>query len=245
MHSPVAFINGGSRGLGRAIALALVQDGYTICFSYKNQEEEAQKTIRLIEEHGGTGYGYVCDTVEYDQCRKVAEQIRSQYGIPHVLINNAAFTIGAALHDLEIGEWKAILENNLSGYYYWVRIFAPQFMEQKNGVIINISSVNAARGREGHIAYNTSKAGIEGLTRTAARELGAFNIRVNAVAPGFINTEAQRRTPEIIKNLIKHEIALGRLAEPEDIAGVVAFLCSDRARFVTGQIIRVDGGQYL
>ena len=231
-----ALVTGASRGLGAEIVRELSRAGASVSFTYSKDFDSAKC---LADEVGARGI--VADVKEFDRAHEV---VKSLGGID-ILVCNAGVARGGAIHKLSEDDWDSVLEISLKGAFNYMHAVAPVFIEQKSGKIVCVGSINGLRGRMGTASYNAAKAGLVGLVKTAASELGPYNVNVNLVAPGYIDTPSQERTPELIKDLVIKECAIKRLGTAADITPVVAFLCSEGARHITGQTIKVDAGQYL
>src|SRR5207237_6010155 len=188
---------------------------------------------------------FQADAGDFALAERVVADTRAQLGGLHILVCNAGMARGGALWKLKEEDWDRVIDVSLKGAFNYIRAAAPSFMEQASGKIVCIGSINGLRGRIGTISYNAAKAGLVGLVKSAASELGRFNVNVNLVAPGFIESPSQANTPELIRDLVLKECVIKRLGTPQDIAPMVVFLCSEAARHVTGQVINVDAGQYL
>ncbi len=242
-----AIVTGGSQGIGAATALELAAEGANVCLTYRRHAEEADAYVRKISEMGRKAIAVQCDIAVFAEAEQVVKQALDAFGRIDILVNNAGMNWDAVSWKMTEEQWDRVLEVNLKGYFNFTRHVAPLFKEQQYGKIINITSINGMRGKFGQSNYSASKAGIIGYTKAVARELGAFNVNVNAVAPGLIETAMLRDSSnrEKVVDMAMGEIVLKRLGQPEDLAYVIAFLASDKARHVTGEVIRVDGGQYI
>ncbi|MGI9188627.1 MAG: SDR family NAD(P)-dependent oxidoreductase [Longimicrobiaceae bacterium] len=252
LRGACAIITGGATGIGRAIALEFAHHGVNISFNYFPQpgdtesEAEAERTAREIAEREVRVHSERCDVRDADAVGRFVANSLEQLGGLHVLVNNAGIARDAALWRLTDAQWREVLDTNLTGAFHMIRAVAPHFRRQGRGKIVNISSVHGIRSEFGLANYSASKAGLIGLTRSAALELGPSNVNVNAVAPGYIRTT--RLTEAVSSELLdkaREKAALGRLGDPHDVACVVLFLCSEHARHVTGVTIPVDGGHIL
>jgi 3-oxoacyl-[acyl-carrier protein] reductase len=219
-----------------------VQKGAQVCFTYRNSVEQAE---RLMKQYGKQILGIQADASDINQAFDALEMCVDSFQHVDVLVNNASSARDGSLLKLDIENFDYTLHNSLYPVFNYCKAVSPYMVNQKYGKIINIGSINGARGREGSLAYSTSKAGIEGFTRTIAKELGQYNICCNVVEPGFINTDGQKQTSELIKKLVLDECAIRRLTEPEEVANLVEFLASDKANNITGQIYRIDCGQFI
>lgn len=245
-----AIVTGGATGLGRCIALEFSRIGCNVAFCYKEMpgrdvEAQALLTETAIASMGGGVLAVRCDVRSRQDVDRFVAEVRDRFGTVHFLINNAGIAIDGALWRLSEQAWAEVLETNVTGAFNCIRAVSPIFRRQRYGKIVNISAHQADRPGFGVSSYAASKAALNGLTRAAAVELGPAGVNVNAVAPGFIRTERmQMLPPEVIDRAQKSSV-LGRVAEPEDVAHVVSFLCSEDARHITGQTIVVDGGMSL
>lgn len=242
-----AIVTGGSQGIGAASALELAAEGANVCLTYRKHQEEADAYVRKISEMGRKAIAVKCDIAVFAEAENVVKQALDAFGRIDILVNNAGMNWDAVSWKMTEEQWDRVLEVNLKGYFNFTRNVAPFFKEQQYGKIVNITSINGMRGKFGQSNYSASKAGIIGYTKAVARELGAFNVNVNAVAPGLIETAMLRDSSnrEKVVDMAMGEIVMKRLGQPEDLAYLVAFLASDKARHITGEVIRVDGGQYI
>ncbi len=242
-----AIVTGGSQGIGTATSLELAREGANVCLTYRRHEDEAFEVRDRILEMGRKALAVKCDISSFDEARRVVEAALAEFGRIDILVNNAGMNWDGVCWKMSEEQWDRVIEVNLKGYFNFVRHVAPLLKDQKYGKIINITSINGLRGKFGQTNYSASKAGIIGYTKALAKELGAFGVNVNAVAPGLIET-AMLKNAEARDKIIEMalaEIVLKRVGQPEDLANVVAFLASDKARHVTGEVIKVDGGQYI
>ena len=245
-----ALVTGGATGLGRAICLELAQRGTAIGFNYVNLpgrdvSAQALLTETAIKALGVAVYSEQCDVRRAEEVEHFVTEARERLGGVHILINNAGVTHDGALWRLSTDSWQEVIDTNVTGAFNCIRSVAGHMRAQRYGKIVNISSHQAFRPGFGIANYAASKAALIGLTKAAAVDLGSSNVNVNAVAPGFVKTELLAQLPREILERAERESVLGRVAEPEDVARVVAFLCSDAARHITGQTIVVDGGLTL
>lgn len=226
-------MTGGSRGIGRAIALELGRAGATVVVGYRSGAEEAEA---VAQETGGRALQ--ADVADPEQARRLVEEA----GALDILVNNAGLTRDGLIARMPDDDWQIVLSTNLSGAFYTCRAAARGMMRRRAGSIVNVTSIVALRGNPGQANYVASKAGLVGLTKSLARELGSRGVRANAVAPGYVTTRLTTELPEELQQQMKTATPLGRFGEPGDIAGAVRFLCSDEASFITGSVLVVDGG---
>lgn len=244
MKDRIAVVTGGSRGIGRCIALCLAQEAKVIITCVKRWEA-AEATVKEIQSKGGEAWAYQFDVSSFEQTQGFFKEIIAKFGRVDYLINNAGIARDGLILRMKEEAWDEVLAVNLKGTFNCIKAVASIMVRQGYGRIVNISSIVAFMGNIGQANYVSSKAGIIGLTKAVARELAAKGITVNAVAPGFIDTEMTASLPEKIKEYMLSQIPLGHFGKPEDIAEVVAFLLSDKARYITGQVIHVNGGMYM
>ncbi len=242
-----AVVTGGSQGIGAAAALELALEGANVCFTYRKHGEEAKKYEAEILSMGRKALCIQCDISSFNDAEKVVTSAMDAFGGLDILVNNAGMNWDGVSWKMSEEQWDRVIEVNLKGYFNFTRHTAPIFKEQKSGKIVNVTSINGLRGKFGQTNYSASKAGIIGFTKALARELGGFGINVNAVAPGLIETTMlqESESRDKIVDMAMNEIVMKRVGLPEDVANVIVFLCSDKARHVTGEVIRVDGGQYI
>ena len=242
-----AIVTGGSQGIGAALAQELAREGANVCLTYRKHEEEAQKYAEEIRGLGRKAVAVKCDIASFKDATATVQAAIEAFGSLQILVNNAGMNWDGVSWKMTEEQWDRVIEVNLKGYFNFIRHTAPIFKEQKYGKIINITSINGLRGKFGQMNYSASKAGIVGLTKALAKELGAFGVNVNAVAPGLIETAMLRESEarDKIIDMAMAEIVLKRVGQPEDLAYVVSFLASDKARHITGEVIKVDGGQYI
>ncbi len=242
-----AIVTGGSQGIGAAIALEIAREGASVCLTYRKHESEAQEYAEQIRKMDRKALAVKCDISSFAEAQAVVESALREFGNLEILVNNAGMNWDGVSWKMSEEQWDRVIEVNLKGYFNFSRHVVPIFKEQKYGKIINITSINGLRGKFGQTNYSASKAGIIGFTKALARELGGFGVNVNAVAPGLIETAMLRGSEarDKIIDMALAEIVLKRVGQPEDLANVVAFLASDKARHITGEIVKVDGGQYI
>ncbi len=241
----IALVTGASRGIGAAVAKRLAADGYFVLVNYNGSAQRAQEVVTQITAAGNEAVAMQCDVSDFDACGELIARITADYGRLDVLVNNAGITRDGLLMRMSEADFDAVIDTNLKGAFHTIRHASRQFLKQRSGRIINIASVSGLLGNAGQANYAASKAGVIGLTKSVARELASRQITVNAVAPGFIATEMVDAMTDSAKAAMTDHIPFGRIGEPEEVADVVAFLASDAARYVTGQIIAVDGGMSI
>lgn len=238
-------ITGGSRGLGRKLVVAFANAGAKVAFTYKNDDASAADLEKSMTASGKDVVPLCADASDFERAHEVVRSLEDRWGRLDILVCNAGMARSAALWKMTEADWDAVLGVTLKSCFNYAHAASKGFMENNYGKILCVGSINGLRGRIGSLSYNVAKAGIVGFVKTVASELGRFNVNVNAIAPGFIETDSQTRTPELIRDLVLKECAIKRLAEPEDIAPLVLFLCSDAAGHITGQTIKIDAGQYM
>lgn len=238
----VVFVTGGAKGIGRAVVLAFVAQGATVLFTYKSSEADAIELEYDLREKGMSVKTYKLDVSEHDNVLSVIEEAVREFGTIDILINNAGITDDGFLMLMDESSWDKVIDTNLKGAFNCSKAVLPIMINNKSGVIINISSVSAMTGASGQTNYSASKAGLIGLTRALSREVASKNIRVNAVAPGYIATEMLDKVPHHIRRHFIDKISCGRLGEVGEVAGVIVFLASCDASFIHGQTLVIDGG---
>ncbi len=234
----VALVTGASRGIGKACAIELAKAGYDVAVSYAGNEEAANKTVTELKDLGVNAKAYKFDVSDKEACAKAVEEVLADFGKLDVLVNNAGITRDGLFMRMSAENWEAVINTNLSSAFYMTSPAIKTMIKQRSGCIINMSSIVGVMGNAGQANYSAAKAGLIGFTKSLAKELGSRNIRVNAIAPGFIQTDM---TKDLDTEKIAEHIPLKRLGQPEDIAKAVRFLAED-APYITGQVIGVDGG---
>ena len=245
LSGKVALVTGGSRGIGRAVCLRLAAMGAKVMVNYVTRPEAAADTVAAIGQAGGEAYPVQFDVSDTGATQESIKKIVAEHGGIDILVNNAGVTKDGLLATMKEDAWDWVMAVNLKGAFTCIKAACRPMMKKRWGRIINITSVVGYAGNPGQANYAASKAGLVGLTRSAARELASRGITVNGVAPGYIETDMTEGLPEAVKDKILSEIPLGVLGQAEDIAAAVAYLASDEARYVTGQTIHVNGGMYL
>jgi 3-oxoacyl-[acyl-carrier protein] reductase len=241
----VALVTGASRGIGRATALALAKEGAKVILNYKGNEAAAAEVLDAVHGLGAEGYLLKADVSSSEQVDAMIKEILEKYGRIDILVNNAGITRDTLIIRMKDEEWQQVINTNLTAAFYCLRAVARPMIKQKSGKIINISSIVGIRGNAGQINYSSAKAGIIGMTKSAAKELASRGIMVNAVAPGFIVTDMTDKLSAEIREKISSDIPLGRMGNPENVANLAAFLAGPGADYITGQIIAVDGGMSM
>lgn len=240
-----AIVTGGSRGIGRAVAVRLAKDGMNLVINYRGNSAAAEETERLCRELGAEILLVQGDVSRAEDCEKLAAQAKEAFGRVDVLVNNAGITRDGLLARMTEEDFRAVLDVNLVGPWNMMKAVNRIMMKQRYGRIVNLSSVTGLMGNMGQTNYAAAKAGILGMTKSYAREVASRGITVNAVAPGFIDTDMTEAMPEGAKDKIVTEIPMGRTGKPEDVAEAVAFLASEQAGYITGEVLRVDGGMAM
>jgi 3-oxoacyl-[acyl-carrier protein] reductase len=231
--------------LGNEIALQLAKSGADVAFTYMSNHEAASDLADKIRDLGRRTIALQADAGDFGCAQTVVAKVVEQLGALHILVCNAGLVKSTPIWKMEEEVWDQTITASLKSAFNYIRAASPVFIEQSSGKIVCIGSINGLRGRIGSAGYNAAKAGLVGLVKTAAAELGRFNINVNLVAPGFMETVSQVNTPEIVRDLVRKECALQRLGTAEEVAAVVVFLCTEAARHMTGGLLKVDAGQYL
>ena len=245
LEGKIALVTGAAKGIGRAIALALAADGATVVVNYNGSKERAEQVVEEIKALGADGMAYQCNVADTAATADMVKEVIKTYGKLDILVNNAGITRDNLIMKMIEEDFDAVIDANLKGCFNTIKAVSRQMLKQRAGRIINITSVSGILGNAGQANYAASKAGIIGLTKTMARELASRGITVNAVAPGFVDTDMTQVLPENVKEAATAQIPLGRFGKPEDIANMVAYLASEKASYITGQIISVDGGMAI
>lgn len=240
-----AVVTGGSRGIGRAVAEALAAEGATVAVIYAGNTKAAEDTVRAIEEAGGKAFAMQCDVADEAAVTDMVKMVHEKLGTIDVFVNNAGITRDGLLMRMKREDWDAVLSTNLTGVYNCTKAVTKIMMKQRSGSIINMTSVVGETGNAGQANYAAAKAGVIGFTKSVAKELASRNIRVNAVAPGCIDTDMTAVLSDAVKEEMIKSIPLGRTAAPEEVAQAVVFLASQKAGYITGQTLNVDGGMVM
>lgn len=241
----VALVTGAGRGIGREIALTLAQNGATVIVNYNGSRERAEEVVESIEAEGGNAEAIQCNVADFEASAQMVKDVLGKYGKVDILVNNAGITRDNLIMRMSEQDYDAVLDTNLKGAFNMIRHLSKAFLKQRYGKIINISSVSGVMGNAGQSNYSASKAGLIGLTKSVARELASRNICVNAVAPGFIETEMTNVLSDNVKDNLKNLIPLGKMGSAQDVANLVLFLAGKNADYITGQVIHVDGGMVM
>ncbi|MDO9514840.1 MAG: 3-oxoacyl-[acyl-carrier-protein] reductase [Syntrophales bacterium] len=245
LDGKTALVTGGSRGIGRAIAVELASAGAFTYINYVRSEEAARETLKIVEDQGGKGSLLRFDVSDFDAVNDAIQGITKETGRIDILINNAGVTLSGLFVRTKPEAWNSVMDVNLTGAFNCCRAVARYMIKQRWGRIVNMTSVVALSGNAGQVCYSASKAGIIGLTKSLARELGSRNICINAVAPGFIETDMTGSMEGKSRGEALDQIPLGRAGMPDDVAGVVGFLVSGKADYITGQVMHINGGLYM
>jgi 3-oxoacyl-[acyl-carrier protein] reductase len=242
LNGKAAVVTGGSRGIGRAIALRLATQGADVCISYKGNTAAAQEAVAQMEALGRKAYAVQADSADPESAKELVAAALGQLGKIDILVNNAGITRDDLIMRMKPEDWNDVIDTNLSGTFWTIKAATRPMMKARSGRIVNITSVSGQAGQMGQANYSSAKAGLIGLTKATARELASRGITCNAVAPGFVMTELTQDLDPKLLDAIKAQTPLGRFATPPEIADAVAFLASDEAAYITGQVLAVDGG---
>ena len=245
MEGKVAVVTGASRGIGKAIAVKLASKGATVVINYNGSRERAEEVKNEVESAGGKAVIIQCNVADFDACKEFIETVIKEQGRIDILVNNAGITKDGLLMGMKEEDFDQVIAVNLKGCFNMMRFVSRQMLRQRSGRIVSLASVVGIAGNAGQANYAASKAGVIGLTKTAARELASRGITVNAVAPGFIETEMTAVLSDAVKEASASQIPLGYFGKPEDVAKTVSFLVSEDAAYITGQVIQVDGGMVI
>ncbi len=245
LQGKTAIVTGGSRGIGRAICVALAKEGANVVTCYAHGADGANETVKLCQEYGVKAEAVKADVAENDDVAAMITKVKTEYGSVDILVNNAGITKDNLILKMNEADFNQVIDTNLKGAFLCIQNVARIMLKQKSGKIINISSVVGVSGNAGQANYAASKAGLIGMTKSVAKELGSRGITVNAVAPGFIETDMTAKLPAEVVDEMKKSIPMKSMGRVEDVANLVTFLASDRARYITGQVICVDGGMAM
>lgn len=245
LEGKIALVTGASRGIGRQIALTLGAKGAAVIVNYNGSAAKAEDVVNEIKAAGGKAEAVQCNVAEFESCGSMLAEVVEKYGRLDILVNNAGITRDNLLMKMSEEDFDAVINTNLKGVFNCIKHISRQMLKQRAGRIINISSVSGVLGNAGQANYCAAKAGVIGLTKSAARELASRGITVNAVAPGFIVTDMTDVLSDSVKASIIEQIPMKKLGETADIAEAVAFLASDEAKYITGQVLSIDGGMAM
>ena len=245
LNGKIAVVTGASRGIGKAIAMKFAQLGATVVINYNGSAQKAEEVKQSITADGGRAVIMQCNVADYDACEAFFKDVINQFGRIDILVNNAGITKDGLIMRMSEEDFTSVVDVNLKGTFHCIRFASRQMMKQRSGRIINMSSVVGISGNAGQINYAASKAGVIGMTKSAAKELASRGITVNAIAPGYIETDMTNVWSDKVKEETMKQIPLGRLGQTEDIAAAAAFLASDEAGYITGQVLAVDGGMAI
>ncbi|KUP08636.1 3-oxoacyl-ACP reductase [Bacillus coahuilensis m2-6] len=245
LHNKVAVVTGASRGIGKSIAIKLAELGADVVVNYAGSEEKAKEVVSTIEVLGKRAVSFQCDVSNSESVKEMMEFVIKEFGRIDILVNNAGITRDGLLMRMKDQDFDDVIDTNLKGVFLTTKAVTRQMMKQKSGRIINISSIVGVMGNAGQSNYVAAKAGVIGLTKSTARELSSRGITVNAIAPGFIQTDMTDQLSEDVKNAMLKQIPLGRFGAPEDVANMVGFLAGEQAGYMTGQTFHIDGGMVM
>ncbi len=240
-----ALITGGSSGIGTAIVNAFVREGCKVAFTYNRNQDSANAIVDELTDGNDSVFTVQADIADFSQAQEIVDLVKERFGSLDILVNNAGANNDKVIWKMTEEIWDEVIATDLKGVFNYIRAASTLFREQKSGRIITVSSINALRGKFGQTNYAAAKAGVIGLSKSVAKELGSSNVTVNVVCPGLIATKMVQNMPDEFKQKAMEEIILGRIGEPADVAELITFLASDRARHITGEVIKVDGGQYI
>lgn len=245
LEGKVALVTGGSSGIGTAIVQSLAGEGANVAFTYHSNKEGAESVLAEIESMCAQGAFFQADMADFAQAQKIVDDVLTRFETLDILVNNAGANQDKVIWKMTETMWDEVIATDLKGVFNYIRAASPNFREKKYGRIITVSSINALRGKFGQSNYAAAKAGVIGLSKSVAKELGRSNVTVNVVCPGLIATKMIQSMPDDFKEKAMEEIVLGRIGTPEDVAEVITFLSGDGAKHITGEVIKVDGGQYI
>jgi 3-oxoacyl-[acyl-carrier protein] reductase len=245
LEGKIALVTGGSSGIGTAIVQNFAQAGANVAFTYHSNKEGAESVLAEIEAMGVKGAYFQADMADFSKAQEVVDQVIEKFDTLDILVNNAGANQDKVVWKMTESMWDEVIDTDLKGVFNYIRAASPIFRGKKYGRIITVSSINALRGKFGQSNYAAAKAGVIGLSKSVAKELGRSNVTVNVVCPGLIATKMIQSMPDDFKEKAIEEIVLGRIGTPEDVAEVITFLSGSGAQHVTGEVIKVDGGQYI
>ncbi|WP_295634256.1 3-oxoacyl-[acyl-carrier-protein] reductase [uncultured Intestinimonas sp.] len=242
LQGKCALVTGGSRGIGRAVCLELARQGARVAVNYAGNAAAAEETVKACQDLGAEAFAIQADVADATACDAMVKEVLARFGRVDILVNNAGVTRDGLMLTMKESDWDTVLDTNLKGAFQCMKAVYRPMMKQKYGRVVNLSSIVGVRGNAGQANYAASKAGLIGLTKSMAKELAARNVTVNAVAPGFIDTDMTAALPEKAREAMLASIPMGRLGQAEDVARAVAFFAGDESAYVTGQVLCVDGG---
>ncbi|MEN8150706.1 MAG: SDR family NAD(P)-dependent oxidoreductase [Planctomycetota bacterium] len=245
LQGKIALVTGGSRGIGASLSVTLGRLGCDVALTCRSRVDAAAEVVAEIEKAGRRAKAFQSDVASFDDAEKTVQEVVEEFGRLDILVCNAGITWDGVIWKMTEKQWDTVMDVNLKGYFNFNRAAAIVMKDQRYGKIVNVSSINGMRGKFGQSNYAASKAGNIALTKALAKELGKFNVNVNCVAPGIVMTEMAESIPPAFLNVAVNETVLGRPATTDDVSNVVAFFCSDYSRHITGEVIKVDGGQYI
>lgn len=245
LKNKVAVVTGGSRGIGKAIALKMAENGADIAIVYAGNEQAANETCDQITQYSVKAKAYCCDVSDFEATKELTAQIIADFGGIDILVNNAGIVRDGLILSMKEQDFDAVINTNLKGAFHMIKHCYSHFMKKRSGKIINISSVSGMMGNAGQANYASAKAGLIGLTKTVAKELAGRGVNCNAIAPGFIATEMTDKLSDKVKEGAVAAIPLKRMGSPEDVANLAVFLASEQSNYITGEVIKVDGGLYI
>ena len=240
-----AIVTGGSLGIGTSVALTLAREGCNVAINYRRHDKEANEVVHQIEEMGRRGLAVKADVSSYQDAQNMVQKVVEEFGRLDIMVCNAGINWDGVIWKMTEEQWDTVINVNLKGYFNYNKAAALVFKDQKYGKIVNISSINGLRGKFAQSNYAASKGGEIALSKSLAKELGKFNVNVNVVAPGMVMTDMAQSIPLEFLSAALDETVVGRFASSEDCANLVAFLVSDKSRHITGEVIKIDGGQYI
>ena len=245
LKGKTAVVTGGSRGIGKAICLKFAENGADIAFLYAGNTAAAEETLKELESLGVKAKAYQCNVSDADAAAEVLKEITKDFGGIQILVNNAGITKDKLVPMMKAADFDAVIDTNLKGTFNCIRFVSRIMMKQRHGKIINMSSVSGVAGNAGQVNYSAAKAGVIGITKSMARELASRNVNVNAIAPGFIETDMTGALSEKVKEQAVSQIPLGRFGKAEEVAELAGFLAGDKSNYITGQVFHIDGGMVI